>query len=323
MRAPEFWTGRRPLDRLLANALAPAGRAYAATVAYKAARAKPYRSCVKVICVGNLTAGGTGKTPVAIAIANALSPRGIRPFFLTRGYGGANRTARPVDPQTDDAARVGDEALLLARAAPTVISQDRAAGAKLAEDRGADVIVMDDGHQNFSLAKDLSFVVIDTEQGFGNGRIIPAGPLRESVENGLARADAVILVGEKDRAIPGFSKPVLRAQLTTEYGGAVHGRRVVAFAGIGHPEKFFRTLRQAGADIVATTSFADHHRYKAHELANLRSLAVEKSALLVTTEKDFVRLAPEDRRDIQYLPVMATFEDETALAHLLERVMQA
>jgi tetraacyldisaccharide 4'-kinase len=323
MRAPEFWTKERPLDRTLTAVLAPAGWLYGATVAYKAAHARPYRARAKVICIGNLTAGGTGKTPVAIAIAQFLAARSVRPFFLTRGYGGANRTARLVDPQTDDAASVGDEALLLAAAAPTIVSPDRAAGARLAEGDNADVIVMDDGHQNFSLTKDLSFVVVDAEQGFGNGRLIPGGPLREPVAKGLARADAAIIVGKKEMTVPGFSRPVLRARVAPPCSEIMRGRRVVAFAGIGRPDKFFRTLRQADAHITATRSFSDHHRYTARELADLHNLADQKSAMLVTTEKDFVRLAPDERRDIQYLSVMAVFENETALAHMLERVMPA
>jgi tetraacyldisaccharide 4'-kinase len=307
MRAPEFWTGARPLDRLLAAALAPIGQVYGATVAYKAAHAKPYRSRAKVICVGNLTAGGTGKTPVAIAIAKAVFARGLRPFFLTRGYGGAADSAKLVDPEAANAARVGDEALLLAAVTPAVVSRQRATGAMLAERSGADVIVMDDGHQNFSLAKDLSLVVIDAEQGFGNDRLIPAGPLREPVKKGLNRADAV-------------SKPVLRARLVSPDGDWVRGRRVVAFAGIGYPEKFFRTLRQAGADVVATTGFADHHRYSAAELRRLRKMADEKTAILVTTEKDFVRLAPDERRNIHALSVTARFEDESVLSRLLDGI---
>jgi tetraacyldisaccharide 4'-kinase len=320
MRAPEFWTGARPLDRLLAAALAPVGQVYGATVAYKAAHAKPYRSREKVICVGNLTAGGTGKTPVAIAIAKAVFARGLRPFFLTRGYGGAADSAKLVDPEADNAASVGDEALLLAAVTPAVVSRQRATGAMLAERSGADVIVMDDGHQNFSLAKDLSLVVIDAEQGFGNDRLIPAGPLREPVKKGLNRADAVIVLGEAEMILPNFSKPVLRARLVSPDGDWVRGRRVVAFAGIGRPEKFFRTLRQAGADVVATTGFADHHRYSAAELRRLRKMADEKTAILVTTEKDFVRLAPDERRNIHALSVTARFEDENVLSRLLDGI---
>lgn len=320
MRAPEFWNRKRPTDRLLASALAPAGWIYGASVAYKAAHARPYRPSAKLICVGNLTAGGTGKTPVAIAVARTLAGRGMHPYFLTRGYGGANRAARVVNPRTDIAAEVGDEALLLATAAPVIVSRDRAEGARLAEQNGAEVIVMDDGHQNFSLAKDLSLVVVDAEQGFGNGRVIPAGPLREPVAQGLARADAMILMGDGTPAELDLPRPILRARFEVSDAGGLRGQRVLAFAGIGHPKKFFRTLRGIGAEIVGTRSFPDHHRYSARELARLREHAQAKSALLVTTEKDFVRLAPSDRKDVLYLPVSAVFEDEDAFAHLLDRI---
>src|SRR4051812_45303600 len=191
MRTPEFWR-RRGLAALL---LAPLGLLYGASVAWKARHAKPYRARAKVICIGNLTAGGSGKTPVALAVAARLQARHRDIFFLTRGYGGAERGPVRVDPE-GDAARFGDEALLLARTAPTIMAGDRAAGAILAVAEGAGIIVMDDGHQNFSLAKNLSLVVVDGEYGFGNGLMIPAGPLRESVPQGLARADAVIVMGD-------------------------------------------------------------------------------------------------------------------------------
>ena len=308
------------MDRVLRAALAPASWAYRASVAYKAEHVRPYRSRAKVICVGNLTAGGTGKTPVAIAVAQALVACGGSPYFLTRGYGGANRAARLATAQANDAAEVGDEALLLARTAPVIVSADRAEGARLAEQSGADVIVMDDGYQNFSLAKDLSLVLVDAEQGFGNGYVIPAGPLREPVPQGLARADAVILMGDGAPTVPDFRGPILRAWLHASESGSLRGERVLAFAGIGRPEKFFRTLRRIGADVVGTRSFPDHHRYSARELARLREEADRKSALLVTTEKDYVRLARHDQRDILYLPVTAVFEDEDAFAHLLDRI---
>ena len=179
---------------------------------------------------------------------------------------------------------------------------------------------MDDGHQNFSLAKDVSLVVVDTEQGFGNGRLIPAGPLRETVTQGLARADAIVLVGEATLTIPNLPKPILRVRLVSTDADRVRGRRVLAFAGIGHPEKFFRTLRQADAEIVTTRTFPDHHPYTAGELAGLHNMAQKKSAFLVTTEKDFVRLAPDERRDIHYLPVTAVFEHAEPLARLLDHI---
>jgi tetraacyldisaccharide 4'-kinase len=266
--------------------------------------------------VGNLTVGGSGKTPVAIAIAHMLQERGAPPAFVSRGYGRKGASPLMVDIQSNDASAVGDEALLLARVAPTIVSRDRATGARIAEAQGASVIIMDDGHQNFSLKKDLSLVVVDGECGFGNGRIVPAGPLRESVRQGLRRADAVILMGDGDPALSGLAGPVLRACLsgTTRFDR----ERVVAFAGIGRPEKFFATLREAGAALVETHAFDDHHVYSAAAIANLKSCAAQANAVLITTEKDFVRLGPKEREGIEVLPVHAVFEDESALARLFE-----
>lgn len=320
MRAPEFWAGHDHMARLAIAALTPIGWAYGATVAYKAAHAKSYRSKAKVVCVGNLTAGGTGKTPVTIAIAQAPIARGQRTFLLTRGYGGRLCGPTIVHPQTHLASDAGDEALLLAAAAPTVVSRDRAAGARLAEQHGADLIVMDDGHQNFSLEKDLSLVVIDAEHGFGNGRMIPAGPLREDVSQGLQRADAIILVGDGEFRPPS-RKPVFRARLVPGEIERFAGKRVVAFAGIGRPEKFYRTLAGVSTLLVGRHSFPDHHAYSAAEIAQLRKEARASDAMLVTTEKDFVRLLPAERRDIQFLPIRAEFDDPGALDALLSRIV--
>lgn len=298
--------------------LAPLGWIYGTSVAWKAVHTKPFRTGAGVICVGNLSVGGTGKTPVAIEIARRLLARGRNPFFLSRGYGG--RLRGPIEVVEDDrAADVGDEPLLLAQAAPAVIALDRQAGAKLAIERGADVIVMDDGHQNFSLEKDLSIVVVDGEAGFGNGRVVPAGPLREPVTQGLARADAVIIVGNGAPPLGSFSKPVMRAHLTLD-DASIGGRRVVAFAGIGRPEKFFRSLHEAGADLIASIGFADHHTYTAGEIARLRSKARAHNAELVTTEKDFLRLTRAQREGIRAVPAQASFDDPAALERLLDRI---
>lgn len=274
---------------------------------------RPLRVAAKVICVGNLTAGGSGKTPVAIAIAELL--KGRRIFFLTRGYGGRLAGPHQVAPD-DNAADVGDEALLLARVAPTIVARDRALGAMLAVRLGAEVIVMDDGHQNFSLAKDLSLVVVDGESGFGNGRVIPAGPLREPVAQGLARADAVIVMGGGD-PVPGFQGPVLHARLAAGAHGLA-GRRVYAFAGIGRPEKFLATLRAEGAGIAGSRFFPDHHVYDVMELVGVRSQALAANALPVTTEKDLARLPPDQRAGIAVLPVRAVFDAPDAMARLLD-----
>src|SRR3982751_21455 len=232
MRAPDFWRGRG----LPAALLAPLGALYGLSVALKAKFAKPFDPGLPVICVGNLTAGGSGKTPAAIAIADRLRAKGHKPFFLTRGYGGSEQ-GPAMATRAHSAAQMGDEALLLARAAPTVVARDRAAGARLAKEKGASVLAMDDGHQNFTLRKNLSLVVVDAETGFGNGFQVPAGPLREPVAQGLARTDAVVLVGEGAPDLAGFHGPVLRAHLQPD-GTAFAGKTVFAFAGIGRPEKF-------------------------------------------------------------------------------------
>lgn len=320
MRAPEFWAEPDHAARLAVRALAPLSWAYGATVAWKARHAKPYRPRAMVICVGNLTAGGSGKTPIAIEIARTLGARGLRPVLLTRGYGGKIRGPSFVDLANHSAAETGDEPLLLATAAPVIVARNRAAGAKLAEENGFDVIVMDDGHQNFTLAKDLSIIVVDVETGFGNGRVLPAGPLREPVAQGLARADAVILVGDGSPALTGFAGPVLRTHLQPVRGAGLAGKRVIAFAGIGRPEKFFDTLRAQGAQIVEARRYADHHAYTASEIARLNAKARDTDAILITTEKDFVRLAPVHREGIATLPVRAVFDDPKAMEHLLAKI---
>jgi tetraacyldisaccharide 4'-kinase len=310
MRSPDFWRHRGPI----ALALAPLGALYGLSVALKARLARPYDCGLPVICVGNLTAGGSGKTPIAIALAERLRARGHRPYFLTRGYGGTER-GPALATRGHGAAQMGDEALLLARAAPTVVARDRAAGARLAKEKGATVLVMDDGHQNFSLKKSLSLVVVDAESGFGNRLQIPAGALREPVAQGLARADAVVLVGEGSPDLHGFDGPLLRAYLQTE-GTAFAGKPVFAFAGIGRPEKFADALEDAGAELVGRCFFADHHPYTDEEIAQLKSIAGE--AQLVTTEKDFVRLTLAQREGIRVLKAAAVFHNPPALDGLLD-----
>jgi tetraacyldisaccharide 4'-kinase len=319
MRTPKFWDRHDPWSRLAVAALAPIGWIYSTSVAWKARNATPYRADISVVCVGNLTVGGTGKTPIAIAIAHALIARGRHPFFLSRGYGGKLHGPILVGPE-HSAADVGDEPLLLAAAGPVVVSRNRGEGAKLAIEHGADVIVMDDGHQNFTLAKDLSLVVVDAEQQFGNGFILPAGPLREFVNQGLARADAVVVVGDGGPTLAGYSGPILRAHLNLVDAPELAGRRVVGFAGIGRPEKFFRSLRTLGADIVATKRFADHHIYTSSEIARLKAKARAANALLVTTEKDYVRMTEVEREGIAALPVRAAIDSAKALELLLDRL---
>jgi tetraacyldisaccharide 4'-kinase len=268
-----------------------------------------------------LTAGGTGKTPIALEIARMLLERGARPVFLTRGYGGKVRG--PAFVAADDRATlVGDEPLLLVSIAPVIISRDRAAGAKLAEESGFDTIIMDDGHQNFSLAKDLSLVVVDSETGFGNNCVLPAGPLREPVAQGLQRADAVIINGDGTPSeIARTTLPSIRVRLAPIGDSSWNGKRVVAFAGIGRPEKFFTSLAGAGAKIIEARPYGDHHIYTQSEVARLKARAGAENAALVTTEKDFVRLTRTEREGIVCLPARITFDDREPLDCLLDRLV--
>ncbi|MGH6889179.1 MAG: tetraacyldisaccharide 4'-kinase [Rhizomicrobium sp.] len=314
MHAPDFWYRSDPASRALSAALAPLGTLYGATVEWKCAHSDPHRPHARVICVGNLTVGGSGKTPVAIALAQMFRAKGARTVFLARGYGRRSPDAIRVDAAIHDASVVGDEALLLARIAPTFVAADRAEGARLAELHGADLIIMDDGHQNFTLAKDVSLVVVDGESAFGNGRIVPAGPLRENVRQGLARADAVLVVGGGDPPLGGFGGPVLRAQLMC--GRRLDGQAFVAFAGIGRPGKFFLSLETQGAKLLEVHAFADHHGYTAAEIARLKRRAAVAGAGLITTEKDFVRLNPNERDGIDVLPVRAVFDNPDAVEKL-------
>jgi tetraacyldisaccharide 4'-kinase len=318
MRPPEFWRRRGGTARLLA----PLGEAYALGARLRRRLTRPARAGLPVICIGNLVAGGAGKTPTALAVAERLAALGRRPAFLTRGYGGSETGPLLVDPARHDAGRVGDEALLLARRHPTVVARRRPAGAVLARSTGADVVVMDDGFQNPSLAKTLSLLVIDAEQGLGNGRVLPAGPLREPAAEGLARAQGVVLIGSADaelrRRLGGQEVLAARLEPLSEN---LAGQRVLAFAGIGRPEKFFATLAGLGAELVERRSFADHHRYRAAELAALRQAAAAADAALITTEKDWLRLAADERQGIAMLPVRLVFAEPLRLDRLLQRAL--
>lgn len=319
MRAPSFWHRPSPLGRLLA----PLGSVYAWVTAQRLAKGEPYRPAVPVICVGNITSGGAGKTPVCMAVAERLRARGRHPHMLTRGYGGTEVGPRAVDPVRHDAARVGDEPLLLAQCAPTWVARWRPDGAVAAVEMGADVIVMDDGFQNPSIAKDLSLVVVDGGYGFGNGLPIPAGPCRETVSAGLARADAVVVVGEDKAGVAARCRdlPVLAARLVPgPEAETFKGRKVVAFAGIGRPDKFFDTLHQVGAELVTAHSFPDHHAYSRDELAGLVEEAQRHDALLATTAKDAVRVPSDLRPALSVLTVRLEWDKPEALDLLLDRV---
>ena len=318
MRAPEFWDSATPAAQTCAALLSPIGAVYGLSVRLRESRGRPYRSKARVICIGNLTAGGSGKTPVAIAIASLLSRLG-KTMFLTRGYGGRLRGPIIVEPSRHTARDTGDEPLLLAQSATTIMARNRAAGARLADSSAADFIVMDDGFQNFSIAKDLAIVIVDSKTGFGNGKLLPAGPLREPVLSGLSRAGAIIVVGNDAPHLPPFDGPILRASLIPETPDDFRGSKLMAFAGIGRPQKFFHMLASYGAELAGMEAFPDHHLFTAAEVVRLKRRASDAGALLVTTAKDYVRLNPAMRNGIVPVPVNAVFEDRAALDALLGR----
>ncbi len=321
MRPPEFWTREGPLSSLLA----PLSLAWEAAAFTRRALARPARAPVPVVCVGNLVAGGAGKTPVALSLGAELKRRGRRVHFLTLGYGGREAGPLRVDPSRHGVPEVGDEALLLAALAPTWVARDRPAGARAAAAAGADVLVMDDGFQDPALEQDLALVVVDGGYGFGNRRVMPAGPLREGLRPGLARADAVVLIGPDATQVEALvtpPPPLWRARMVPgPEAGRLKGRRVLAFAGIGRPAKFYATLAEAGARLIARHDFPDHHRYTPDEVMALCEAAAAADAVPVTTAKDWVRLPEAARPMVETLGVGVEWEDPDALVAILRPVL--
>ena len=307
VREPAWWYG--PARGAAARLLGPAGRLYGWVAVQRFRAAVPAAPALPVICIGNFTAGGTGKTPLALMVAGRLRQQGEHPAFLSRGYGGRLAGPHWVDPGRDLATAVGDEPLLLARAFPTLIARDRAEGAAaIADGRPRDaeatrpsVVVMDDGLQNASLIKTLTLAVVDGGRGFGNGRVIPAGPLRAPLAHQLGLADAIVInhgaaapaeCPVADRLRQSFKGPILGACVRPAGDlGWLRGTRVTAFAGIANPDRFFHLLDQLGARLVETRAFPDHHQLSDAEAAALLTSAKRSGAQLVTTEKDQVRLA--------------------------------
>lgn len=311
MREPYWWYGHG--SSAMPRLLSPLSTLYAKLAARRIAGTEPYRSSLPVVCVGNFTAGGTGKTPLTLHIARLLIAHGEHPVILTRGYGGRRAGPCWIVDGTELAEDVGDEPLLLSRAAPTMIARDRRAGAMAIEQgpvpaaRLASVILMDDGLQNPSLAKDLTIAVVDAVRGFGNGLVMPSGPLRASLDLQLRLADAVVVntppgsaassaavrtsvAAMLAREFPGAMLEARAEAATTEHGAAFAGQQVVAFAGIANPERFYALVEQQGGHILARQSFADHHAYSETDADELLRLAAGHGARLVTTEKDHVRL---------------------------------
>ncbi len=308
MKTPAHWNKRS----LLSAILLPIGMLYSAVTSLRLKK-HPRKVSVPVICIGNLTAGGTGKTPTATAMAGLLRECGKKPAFVSRGYGG-KLCGVMVDPKRHRAADVGDEPLLLAREAPVSINSDRFAAALKAIENDADVLIMDDGFQNPGLFKDLSFLIFDGAFGIGNGLPVPAGPLRENFAIGLKRAQAVVIIGEDCHNLSEKIKeiPVFEARIVPELPTLVSDR-VVAFAGIGRPEKFYNSLREKGIEPILTMDFPDHHFYTRQELEMLLQQARSQNAELITTAKDFVKIPPEMQPDFKVLEIKIEWEDKNKI----------
>lgn len=322
LKPPSFWQQEASI---YTRALSPLSCLYQMIGRKRYHGVTPQSINAPVVCVGNITVGGAGKTPVALAIARYFLQEGKAPVFLSRGYGGSMNGPMKVDPSIHSYKEVGDESLLLARVAPTWIAKDRVKGAESAVSKGADVIIMDDGFQNPSLKKDISFLVVDGLFGFGNGKVFPAGPLRESIADAFSRADACVIVGEDQhkirQRIPSHL-PVLSASLLPLQGDDFMGEKVVAFAGIGNPRKFFATVESLGATLLKTCIFPDHYPYKGPEIQALISSAEKKQAIVMTTEKDWLRLPPLLQAKVICLPVSITWQQPEILERLLNNVMK-
>lgn len=332
LRTPFWWHGTG--GSLITALLQPVALVWRLVDWARQAAVKPYKSKLPVICVGNFTAGGAGKTPTALAIAELLLAAGEKPAFLTRGYGGSVSGPHLVDASTDTSRNVGDEALLLAKAAPVIVSADRAKGARMAESLDCSVIVMDDGFQNPALTKDFSLIVVDQARGLGNGSVIPAGPLRASLASQLARTDAVLLVGDgeagddvaagaRQRQLPLFTASLAPAGKTDW----LRKQRLIAFTGIAHPDKFFRTLEEAGAALEERIEFPDHHEFSNSDATRLLAAADQANSSLVTTQKDWVRLEHKGgafqalSEKTHALPVAVTFQETAKLMTLMKEAL--
>lgn len=318
MKTPKYWQS----NSLISKILSPIGLLYGSLTQLRLKLKTSPRASVPVICVGNITAGGTGKTPVSLSLAKMLETEMFHPFFVTRGYGGKLQNVI-VNNTKHTPHEVGDEPLLLSKQAPVVVNADRYQGAQLAIKEGADIIIMDDGFQNPSLYKDVSFLVFDGHYGIGNGKIIPAGPLRETFADGIKRADSLIILGKDKHNLAQRSRlPVFFAH-TEAAQTTISNPNILAFAGIGHPQKFYHTLTTYGFNVVETVDFPDHHFYSHQELQKLVERAQQINAEIYTTSKDFVKIPPSMQKYINVLEISVIWDDPEKLMTFIKNTIAA
>lgn len=312
MKTPTFWN--KP--GIISTLLLPIGWIYALLTRIRIMLVRPKKVNIPVICIGNLTAGGTGKTPVSISLAEMLQAQKLNPYFISRGYGGSLKGVL-VDNSKHQPKDVGDEPLLLSKQAPVVVNSDRIAGAQLAQENGADILIMDDGFQNPYLYKDISFIVVDGALGFGNRRPIPSGPLRESLTGGLKRADAIIIIGEdKQKRGKFIDKPIFRGTMEPSIK-TLKGEKIIAFAGIGRPSKFYYSLIALEAILIKTIDFPDHHTYTVDELEQIIQEAKTLKASIYTTSKDFVKIPTSLQKHFQVLEITIKWENPKSLMQFI------
>lgn len=314
MKTPKFWEE----DNIKAKLLSPLSFFYKKATETRLAKEAEYKSKLPVICIGNITAGGAGKTPAAIALAKLLQAAGKKPNFVSKGYGRKSDETLFVENQSVQI--TGDEPKLLAAVAPTIVSSSRVEGAKKAEENNAEIIILDDGFQDSALEKTISFLVIDGKYGIGNGKVIPAGPLRESFEAGVNRATAIIIIGEQTAKIPSTNKPTIKANLEIKIPDEIKEEDIVAFCGLGVPGKFFDSLKNTGLNITEEISFPDHHAYTEEDFRNIFAAATNKNSVVVTTEKDYVKVPDHLRKLIYCVKAKMVFEDEKQVLELLKNV---
>ena len=323
LKAPKFWYLKK--DTFLSRSLYPFSLLFRLGTKFRNIASHTNKFAFPVICIGNIVVGGAGKTPVAIKIGELLKIAGYNPHFISKGYAGVIKKSTLVEtwhsPQS-----VGDEPLLLSEIAPTWIGKDRNNSIKLAKNMGADCIIMDDGFQNPTIHKDFSIIVINASQEFGNKRVMPSGPLRESIVRGLSRTNLIIVIGEiknsLQKNIPDHI-PVIQAKFKINNENKIFkGQKITAFAGIAYPEKFFTSLREQGAKIIKEITYPDHHIYNENDLLSLAEIANKTQSILVSTQKDFVRVPKSYRSLVNTLEGKIYFEKEDIIKEILTNVIE-
>ena len=323
LKAPKFWYLKK--DTYLSSSLFPLSLLFRLGTKLRSLFSKEKQSELPIICIGNIVVGGAGKTPVSLKIGQMLIEAGYSPHFVSKGYAGLEKNNTLIETWHSPK-RVGDESILLAEVAPTWVGVDRNRSFNLAKDKGADCIVMDDGFQNPTIKKDFSIIVINGEQEFGNKRVIPSGPLRESINRGLTRTNLIIVIGkisnEIKEKIPSHIPIIYSSFAINNENKTFKGQKILAFAGIAYPEKFFNSLRDQGAKLVKEIIYPDHHIYDENDLLNLAEIANKTQSILVTTKKDFVRIPKSYRSLVNTLEGKIEFEDENLLLEILSNVVE-